>query len=86
MSTPKESINTNFCLQWSKEAPTLYKDQIFFFKNWPRNNKKLYMTKCHACMHVCACTHTHTHTSETQESSCDTETYNKYMAKEEQQN
>lgn len=37
-----------------------------------------------SCMHVHA--HTHTQTSETQESGCDTETYNKYTAKEEQQN
>ena len=50
MSTPEESINTNFCLQWSKEAPTLYKDRIFFFKNQPRNQKKWYITKCRACM------------------------------------
>ena len=69
MSIPEESINTNFCLQWSKEAPTLYKDRM------PRNQKKMVYNKM-SCMHVRAA----------QESTCDTETYNKYMAKEEQQN
>jgi hypothetical protein len=73
MSTPEESINTNFCLQWSKKAPTLYKDQTFFFKNWSSNKKKMVYDKM-SCMHVRAA----------QESSCDTETYNKYMAKEQQ--
>jgi len=61
MSTPQVSINTNFCLQLSNKAPTLYKDQIFCSKNWSHNKKKWYMTKV---MHACArtCTHIHTHT------------------------